>query len=317
MYAHNQLSALDAAREMCDLLRPHCDRIEIAGSVRRGKVDPKDIEIVAVGDSRLLKRTDELLHTGVITQARYGDARAKDGQVGTVRWGEKYRGFMFAGWRVELFTATEQNFGAIYWLRTGPGDANTWLMKFLNWVNAPFRLKEGYWTALGGTRLNTPDERNTFELLNIPYLDPANRSEAAYQALLKKGHVFGDLTPFMPSVTQIDTAPDELPDRELFPLSNLDDWRVLHRYYTHQGLQRQRAELQAELAALEPQQAQAQRTVAEDKRQLARISQIADDGERVRASHRWKECYGDAIALLANLRTLRSQIAHLDRMLGR
>lgn len=40
--------ALGLARILADDLRPHCSRIEIAGSIRRGKAWVNDIEIVAI-----------------------------------------------------------------------------------------------------------------------------------------------------------------------------------------------------------------------------------------------------------------------------
>jgi DNA polymerase/3'-5' exonuclease PolX len=40
--------ALEIAEKVKALLAPHCERIEIAGSIRRKKPDVKDIEIVAI-----------------------------------------------------------------------------------------------------------------------------------------------------------------------------------------------------------------------------------------------------------------------------
>lgn len=40
--------ALEIAEKVKALLAPHCERIEIAGSIRRKKPDVKDIEIVGL-----------------------------------------------------------------------------------------------------------------------------------------------------------------------------------------------------------------------------------------------------------------------------
>ena len=40
--------AIEIAEKVKTLLLPHCERVEIAGSVRRKKTDVKDIEIVAI-----------------------------------------------------------------------------------------------------------------------------------------------------------------------------------------------------------------------------------------------------------------------------
>jgi DNA polymerase/3'-5' exonuclease PolX len=44
----NLHTAQPIADRVRDLLAPHCDRIEIAGSIRRQKADVGDIEIVAI-----------------------------------------------------------------------------------------------------------------------------------------------------------------------------------------------------------------------------------------------------------------------------
>ena len=44
----NLTTANRIAGQVVDLLRPHCHRIEIAGSIRRRKPEPSDIEIVVL-----------------------------------------------------------------------------------------------------------------------------------------------------------------------------------------------------------------------------------------------------------------------------
>ena len=83
--------ARDLAEALVELLRPACQRIEIAGSIRRGKARPNDIEIVAVPrwrgqvtlmggveptENMLNLRCNELLATGQLekrpdNQGRY------------------------------------------------------------------------------------------------------------------------------------------------------------------------------------------------------------------------------------------------------
>ena len=42
------LKAKEIADSVLQKLKPHCERIEIAGSIRRKKANPNDIEIVAI-----------------------------------------------------------------------------------------------------------------------------------------------------------------------------------------------------------------------------------------------------------------------------
>ena len=44
--------ASSIASEICELLEPFCEKVEVAGSIRRGKPIVKDIEIVAVSSVR-------------------------------------------------------------------------------------------------------------------------------------------------------------------------------------------------------------------------------------------------------------------------
>lgn len=180
------------------ILAPFCARIDIAGGVRRGKQDPHDGELVAIARPELLGEMDALVKRGAITKATYGETK-------TLRWGAKYRGFhlpAYPNFKIELFLATELNWGYIYWLRTGSGDANKRIMNYLNRVNAPIRFRDsecvwarggwekdskGEWQANDPVILNTPDEDAVFALLGIPFVEPRDRSEQHYEMLAKSG----------------------------------------------------------------------------------------------------------------------------------
>ena len=161
-------------KQFITLIEDACQQVEIAGSIRRGKPDVKDAEVVVrpthVGS--FLARLDRLVVTNVIDKAQYD---------GRHRWGEKYRGLMYHGLRIEVFLGDEHNFGYIYWLRTGPGDANEMVMRRV--YNAPFRFQSGYvWH--GQRKLHVPDEREVFRLLGIPWQAPEWRSPERYLKLI-------------------------------------------------------------------------------------------------------------------------------------
>lgn len=176
------------ARLLVDELRDLCDRIEIAGSLRRKQSFVKDVEIVALPKHRatLLARLDTWVATGKIHKATYGDT-------GT-RWGEKYRGFIYAGVRFEIFIADADNWGYILWLRTGPGDANQYVMQQLIYQKAPIRPAEGYFRECDergeptGAAIRVAGEAEMFRLLAMDTLAPEDRTLAAYEAALKAPH---------------------------------------------------------------------------------------------------------------------------------
>jgi DNA polymerase/3'-5' exonuclease PolX len=157
----------------------------MAGSLRRRKETVNDIEIVTRLPHRaaLLARLDRLISNGLLDRAAYQDE--------TDRWGLKYAGVLFRGARIELFNATEENFGYIQWLRTGPADGNEFVMKHLDtW---PIRFSEGHaWYATYERgmkqlqyRVAVPDEGTLFKLIGLPCLDPERRTETIYRQLWK------------------------------------------------------------------------------------------------------------------------------------
>ncbi|HRF96437.1 MAG TPA: hypothetical protein PLZ51_14625, partial [Aggregatilineales bacterium] len=73
-------------------------------------------------------------------------------------------------------------------MRTGPGDANQWLMGVFHQYRAPFRVESGYiWTKGNESnvqKLHIPNEQAWFGLLGIPFIEPKDRSIETYQRLI-------------------------------------------------------------------------------------------------------------------------------------
>lgn len=179
--------------QLVDRLRGACERIAIAGSVRRQKPAVKDAKAVLIPTPELLPLTDDLVLSGQAQYALYGENRSK-------RWGQQYRGLMYEGLRCELFMTQADSWGYQYWLRTGPGEANTFIMRWLSSVNAPVRFQDGQgwysrhwrrtakgttvrWEAADRQRLAIPDEAALFAVLGLPALEPQERTEAIYRKL--------------------------------------------------------------------------------------------------------------------------------------
>ena len=207
---------LEAARrivgELADLIRPACDRLEVGGSIRRGAPYVKDAELIAIPNvhnspHNLHAVLDSLVERGIIQKARYGEKQ-------TTRWGMKYRGLLFQGIKVEIFMADETNWGFVKWLRTGPGQANQYIMSTLIYQRVPLRFIDGdgwyspgnlwhkpkdKWLAADQVQLAIPDEETLFALLGMPYLPPTERSEQRYKALMgnNRAHRWPDFSQFV------------------------------------------------------------------------------------------------------------------------
>jgi hypothetical protein len=207
---------LDAARrvvgELADLIRPACARLEVGGSIGRGSPYVKDAELIAIPNpgSNLLAWLDGMVERGYIEKALGTD---KNGKVFS-RWGQKFRKIMFQGIKIDFFIADETNWGFQKWLRTGPGEANTYIMSYLIYRRAAIRFIDGdgwyspgnlwhkskdKWVAADKQQLCIPDEETLFMLLGMPYLPPNERSEMRYKQLMgnNRAHRWPDFSQFV------------------------------------------------------------------------------------------------------------------------
>jgi len=129
-------SALKVAESLVEYFRPACMRIEIAGSVRRGKPEVKDIEIVAIPDLSpppppklefgkpppVVYRT--LLDMMVVQMASIGD-------IHIMKNGDRYKQIYlkYAGICLDLFLVLPPaQWGVQMVIRTGPADFSHWLV---------------------------------------------------------------------------------------------------------------------------------------------------------------------------------------------
>ena len=152
--------ALQIAEKVKQQLEPYCDRIEIAGSIRRKKPEVKDIEIVAIPNDRF--------------------------QIGLIinKW-KKIEGNIEGKYmqrelpdeiRLDLFFATERNWGNILLIRTGDLD---FCKKFMILI-----LKNGYKQENGYLKkdeITIPilEEIELFKLVNLSFIEPNSRNKNA------------------------------------------------------------------------------------------------------------------------------------------
>lgn len=184
----NLSQAKEIADEFAALLRPVCERVEVAGSVRRAdKSFVKDIEIVVIPTREYYALLESMLADGTIAKAIY------DFRKGTTRWGEKYRGMVYRGLRIEVFCADAINWGYILWLRTGPGDSNTAAVQALN-EDTNLRCIDGYvwfshhweregekWVARDEQqRVILREEEDWFRAIGMPYIPPNARGRVRW-----------------------------------------------------------------------------------------------------------------------------------------
>lgn len=184
----NYLKAKQIAESAMVLLQSKVEKIVIAGSVRRGVGEVKDIEVVVLPAHGFDALMLNLVERNVFYWAAYNGANEKT----TYRRGPKYYGVAYQRARLEVFTCTKDNLGYILWLRTGPAEANTFLMTHLPKLGFPYQFRDGFvWD--GDNKLCIPDEAALFDLMGIEYLALDERTPQAYRELLQSdGHQWGE-----------------------------------------------------------------------------------------------------------------------------
>lgn len=168
----NHSEALNVAQALVGYFQPGCTRIEIAGSVWRGKPDVKDIEIVCIPDlappekPRLefgkpmppthKTKLDELVHR----MLQVGDIRVEAN-------GDRYKRLYlkYAGIKCDLFIVIPPSeWGVQMVIRTGPSDFSHWIVtnrKFGGALPDGYFVKHGVvWLADEMNKQDVPDDQN-------------------------------------------------------------------------------------------------------------------------------------------------------------
>jgi len=129
----NYEEALQIAEKIKAQLAPHCERIEIAGSIRRKKPFVKDIEIVAIPKPYDIG----LFESGIATVVnQWPKVRGELPCEYTQR-------ILPDGITLDLFFAEKENWGLIYAMRIGSADYSHQVLGNA-WVRQGYRGVEGY-----------------------------------------------------------------------------------------------------------------------------------------------------------------------------
>ena len=151
------------AKSVVDLLKPYCERIEIAGSVRRECATVKDIEIVCIPSQLDMF---EYIQTAenMIGRPVKGTALGKYMQV-----------LIADKISLDLFMTDSDRWGMIYAIRTGSAG-------FVQHNLARAWSEQGYKSEGGilkheiyGTTFQFHEEEDLFEFLGVKWVDPKDR----------------------------------------------------------------------------------------------------------------------------------------------
>jgi DNA polymerase/3'-5' exonuclease PolX len=157
-------------------LTPHCHRIEIAGSVRRGLDNCNDVDVVAIPkvdqERDMLGnviREDNLLWQFLNRHVASGKATFQTGgnQPG------KFCILQLAKCQLDVYFATPETFGMRLLCRTGSKEHNIWLCERAIAAGLKWNPSEGLEVA--GQVMPLKTEGEIYEALNLKFIEPQNR----------------------------------------------------------------------------------------------------------------------------------------------
>ncbi len=148
------------AAEVIDRLSPYCQRIEVAGSIRRQKEIVHDIDIVLI-PSDLWNLEHEVLGLARPFQPKMSGAKLKR--------------FDYNGAQIDLYFASPETWATLFLIRTGSVESNIRLCTLAK--------KKGWHLAASGDglfddtgqRVAGDTEESIYKALGLQYREPAER----------------------------------------------------------------------------------------------------------------------------------------------
>lgn len=170
------VQARTVAGALCHYLDPACHRVEIAGSLRRKASMVRDIELVAIP-----KMDIDLFGNPLDTSAI--DSIFDNRPVTFFKKGRKYWQFKFAGtsgheYTVDLFLQPDPaTWGVNFLLRTGSAAFSRRMVtpRSVGGYKPDWAIVRDARVWRNGVVLETPEERDIFELWEMVYVEPRDR----------------------------------------------------------------------------------------------------------------------------------------------
>lgn len=174
------------AGELVAAMEPYCDRIAIAGSIRRKKPVCGDIEVVCIPKREynrdLFGNPTNLLRNELFWQPDWqANIRwIKPGVSDVIPWhikpdGKYWRGLIAGKVPLDIFLVQHDNWGIQYLIRTGPKEFSEKIVTALRYGKA-LPVSDGFVRTRTGEPIPTPEEADVFDLLKMAYIDPEDRA---------------------------------------------------------------------------------------------------------------------------------------------
>ena len=166
------------AQGLITILRPVCQRIEIAGSLRRLTDDVGDIELLCVSKTggNELFGSYSLLDQEVLALIDEGIFGYRLNSKGQKNFGPKNKLLVHhpTDISVDIFSTASANWGMALLVRTGPKDWNIKVMSRFRSLGMQGHAYGGV-TDRSGQEVTCPTEEDVFKLLGWDFIKPENR----------------------------------------------------------------------------------------------------------------------------------------------
>ena len=179
----NQIG-MKVAAELCAALKPVCDKIIVAGSLRRRKATVGDVEILYIGKSEVRQDPDDMFANITVNLAdetitaleKSGVLERRKNKNGSEMYGPKNKLMRHraTGLPVDLFAATAENWHNYLVCRTGPADSNARIClaaQARGWKWNPY----GAGFSRGDEVRAMESEAAVFAFVGLPYEQPEAR----------------------------------------------------------------------------------------------------------------------------------------------
>lgn len=181
---------LKVAGELVEMMEPHCERVQVAGSIRRSKLQIGDVEILyipklEIRQSGLFQEdttVSDLTYNFLERCLRMGILEKRKNKNGSEIWGCKNKLAVHreSGLPVDLFGTSKASWSNYLVCRTGPGELNIEIAK---------RAKERGWKwnpyGSGFSKIDSMgcphehivnSEQDVFAFVGLPWMEPEDRS---------------------------------------------------------------------------------------------------------------------------------------------
>ena len=164
---------VDLANKVVSKIKPFCKRIEIAGSIRRGSVSPRDIDIVLIP-----KDTENFLFSVPFKSGKFEGKIKIENEMKKlgkfIQGGEKKSRWILHGIQTELYYTNEQEWGATL-LAYSSKKGSAIGLRIVARLKGLKLTQHGLFNRKTGKFIAGKTEHDIYKALGRPYKLPENR----------------------------------------------------------------------------------------------------------------------------------------------